>query len=106
MEDMVPWFFSMALERNRLDQVVSAVIARNETTKQTIFAEIGWMASRNLSSGAHSRDPVARNDGKTGKRETSARPRHLTTLCREAREISRRWPWAIPRRSFRRPAVE
>jgi hypothetical protein len=30
-----------------------------------IVAPVGfWIASRSLSSGAHSRDPVARNDGK------------------------------------------
>ncbi|HVQ68754.1 MAG TPA: hypothetical protein VMT08_14780, partial [Bradyrhizobium sp.] len=39
------------------------VIARSEATKQSIYprTEI-WIASRSLSSGAHSRDPVARND--------------------------------------------
>jgi hypothetical protein len=35
----------------------SIVIARSEATKQSI-----WIASRSLSSGARSRDPLARND--------------------------------------------
>jgi len=36
----------------------------NSATKQSSFplAEL-WIASRSLSSGAHSRDPLARNDG-------------------------------------------
>ena len=41
----------------------SLVIARGEATKQSrTFAPHGWIASRSLSSGAHSRDPLARND--------------------------------------------
>src|SRR5712692_4462899 len=42
------------------------VIARSEATKQSIlsFAAL-WIASRSLSSGVHSRDPLARNDGST-----------------------------------------
>jgi hypothetical protein len=32
-------------------------------TKQSIFVVRQWIASRSLSSGAHSRDPLARNDG-------------------------------------------
>ena len=40
------------------------VIARSVATKQSILSgEARWIASRSLSSGAHSRDPVARNDG-------------------------------------------
>jgi len=31
-------------------------------TKQSIFPGLAWIASRSLSSGAHSRDPLARND--------------------------------------------
>jgi len=32
-------------------------------TKQSIYPRVGaWIASRSLSSGAHSRDPLARND--------------------------------------------
>jgi hypothetical protein len=34
-----------------------------QATKQSSFAA-RWIASRSLSSGAHSRDPLARNDGK------------------------------------------
>jgi hypothetical protein len=50
-----------------------AVIARSEATKQSILSFCGKtdcflfaarrIASRSLSSGAHSRDPLARNDG-------------------------------------------
>jgi hypothetical protein len=41
------------------------VIARSEATKQSIVAVLWlWIASRSLSSGAHSRDPLARNDDK------------------------------------------
>jgi hypothetical protein len=32
-------------------------------TKQSTFLVTFWIASRSLSSGAHSRDPLARNDG-------------------------------------------
>ena len=33
-------------------------------TKQSSFPHVAlWIASRSLSSGAHSRDPLARNDG-------------------------------------------
>src|SRR6267143_3907756 len=39
------------------------VIARSEATKQSILCAARWIASRSLSSGAHSRDPLARNDG-------------------------------------------
>src|SRR3984885_12512182 len=42
------------------------VIARSKATKQSISRRRGsvlWIASRSLSSGAHSRDPLARNDG-------------------------------------------
>jgi hypothetical protein len=41
------------------------VIARSEATKQSNFffsPRQSWIASRSLSSGAHSRDPLARND--------------------------------------------
>jgi hypothetical protein len=41
MEDMVPLFFSMALQRNRSGQVASTVIARSEAAKQTIFPDFG-----------------------------------------------------------------
>jgi hypothetical protein len=36
----------------------------SEATKQSILPRaVKWIASRSLSSGAHSRDPLARNDG-------------------------------------------
>jgi hypothetical protein len=37
----------------------------SNATKQSILSLLArlWMASRSLSSGAHSRDPLARNDG-------------------------------------------
>jgi hypothetical protein len=34
----------------------------SEATKQSILSRHPWIASRSLSSGAHSRDPLARND--------------------------------------------
>jgi hypothetical protein len=38
--------------------------AKADATKQSSFcAAVIWIASRSLSSGAHSRDPLARNDG-------------------------------------------
>jgi hypothetical protein len=44
--------------------LIHFVIARSEATKQSrTFAFKPWIASRSLSSGAHSRDPLARNDG-------------------------------------------
>ena len=43
---------------------VYSVIARSKATKQSILSFVArWIASRSLSSGAHSRDPLARNDG-------------------------------------------
>src|SRR6266481_1377262 len=57
-----------ALERQRTCEMAymgilqTTVIARSEATKQSIFAA-PWIASWSLSSGAHSRDPLARNDG-------------------------------------------
>jgi hypothetical protein len=38
------------------------VIARSEATKHFTLARLEWIALRSLSSGAHSRDPLARND--------------------------------------------
>src|SRR6266704_1020800 len=46
----------------RSDLSAVAQRAKAEATKQSIFAA-PWIASRSLSSGAHSRDPLARNDG-------------------------------------------
>jgi hypothetical protein len=45
--------------------VPTAVIARSVATKQSILSAELWIASRSLSSGAHSRDPLARNDGES-----------------------------------------
>jgi hypothetical protein len=42
------------------DSIFEAVIA--SAAKQSIAAQKEWIASRSLSSGAHSRDPLARND--------------------------------------------
>src|SRR5260221_2433571 len=40
-----------------------AFVQGSEATKQSIFLYVAeWIASRSLSSGAHSRDPAARND--------------------------------------------
>ena len=53
------------------------VIARSEATKQSIYPRVErWIASRNLSSGAHSRDPLARNDGKNRAEDEPAGPNH------------------------------
>jgi hypothetical protein len=46
------------------DSFEEAVIARSEATKQSTLPFLPWIASRSLSSGALSRDPLARNDGK------------------------------------------
>jgi hypothetical protein len=41
----------------------NTVIARSKATKQSSFVLVElWIASLSLSSGAHSRDPLARND--------------------------------------------
>src|SRR5439155_9834535 len=45
------------------DELPNPVIARSEATKQSRLFSRLWIASRSLSSGAHSRDPLARNDG-------------------------------------------
>src|ERR1700679_3352366 len=45
------------------DSSVVVVIARSNATKQSSVSRAEpWIASRSLSSGAHSRDPLARND--------------------------------------------
>jgi len=36
---------------------------RKRRSNPESFLQDGWIASRSLSSGAHSRDPLARNDG-------------------------------------------
>jgi hypothetical protein len=51
----------MARER---EPIKIKAIARSKATKQSMFPLAApWIASRSLSSGAHSRDPLARNDG-------------------------------------------
>jgi hypothetical protein len=55
-----------ALERDdlKLIHTASSVIARSSCDEAIQFFFFGsWIASRSLSSGAHSRDPLARNDG-------------------------------------------
>src|ERR1700687_798685 len=48
----------------RSDLSAVAQRAKAEATKQSrTVASMQWIASRSLSSGAHSRDPLARNDG-------------------------------------------
>jgi hypothetical protein len=50
----------------RSDLSAVARRAKAKATKQSSFlvaAKESWIASRSLSSGAHSRDPLARNDG-------------------------------------------
>src|SRR5258707_12209310 len=44
------------------------VIARSEATKQSILLPSHWIASRSLSSGAHSRDSLARNEDPISRR--------------------------------------
>jgi hypothetical protein len=39
------------------------VIARSASDEAIQTAQLFWIALRGLSSGAHSRDPLARNDG-------------------------------------------
>jgi hypothetical protein len=58
-------------ERERMS---FTVIARSEATKQSTYPLAAlWIASRSLSSGARSRDPLARNDGDRLFRAASAR---------------------------------
>jgi hypothetical protein len=52
---------SGALRRGNAD-VCLDVIARSKATKQSTLFAAQWIASRSLSSGAHSPDPLARND--------------------------------------------
>src|ERR1700731_3100448 len=65
----------------RRDDDVFLVIARSEATKQStlrlLHSRHQWIALRSLSSGAHSRDPLARDD---------ARKAHL---CGPESEMSR-----------------
>jgi hypothetical protein len=46
----------------KIADLIMFVIARSEATKQSSLSLRPWIASLSLSSGAHSRDPVARKD--------------------------------------------
>jgi hypothetical protein len=61
-------------------------IARSKATKQCILSHgvlALWIASQSLSSGAHSRDPLARNDAEGSSRGY----RYTTTLSRFAARV-------------------
>jgi hypothetical protein len=53
----------MANTLSRADQPGFFLSVSSQNCRQSGSAEGFWIASRNLSSGAHSRDPLARNDG-------------------------------------------
>jgi hypothetical protein len=82
---------------------VSPVIARSEATKQSISPLAApWIASRSLSSGAHSRDPLARNDEK----QNPEVPMTITVFIRYQldpfkrpmfEEYAKRWLAVIPK---------
>src|SRR5438270_1926846 len=57
-------------------------------TKQSILAA-RWIASRSLSSGAHSRDPLARNDGGEGATRLSFVERHALWSAEQKEAASR-----------------
>ena len=62
------------------------ITARSEATKQSILSHgvlALWIASQSLSSGAHSRDPLARNDAEGSSRGL----RYTTTLSRFAARV-------------------
>src|SRR6266700_4165233 len=71
------------------------VIARSEATKQihSAFARREWIASRSLSSGAHSRDPLARNDV-----DTVAYDCVLAARCARVVEVAlaQKRAWGMP----------
>jgi hypothetical protein len=74
------------------DDDLKTVIARSEATKQSISPrkEGSWIASRSLSSGAHSRDPLARNDVERASSHTFAfSPRHAPEVCSELSALSK-----------------
>src|SRR5438046_1262593 len=81
-------------------ETVSAVIARSACDEaiHTYFAA-RWIASRSLSSGAHSRDPLARNDGvrsalgkllQSSRRSPGRRETGLTIAALASRESAAR----------------
>jgi hypothetical protein len=52
-----------ASDASRREKAVLFLIVIASEAKQSILSSAAWIASRRLSSGAHSRDPLARNDG-------------------------------------------
>ena len=67
------------------------VIARSVSDEAIhSFFVAGWIASRSLSSGAHSRDPLARNDGGKYRRSTLSPTRHRLALAGPARACGMR----------------
>jgi len=59
---------------------VAAEIAPSGATKQSTFRSVArWIASRSLSSGAHSRDPLVRNDGKNRDLQSVTRMSNATS---------------------------
>ena len=77
------------------------VIARSESDEAIHFVT-PWIASRSLSSGAHSRDPLARNDGEHGRGANGKKHRkrlELPTgqcLCGKVGfeiDVPARWAW-------------
>ena len=54
--------YTLVLIVNRIDRSLPSLRGAL-ATKQSMLPAAKWIASRSLSSGAHSRDPLARNDG-------------------------------------------
>src|SRR5213593_4295861 len=51
------------LSQDYLQRLLDLCGERNDESIQLLASRREWIASRSLSSGAHSRDPLARNDG-------------------------------------------
>ena len=63
-ENEKTWMAGTSPAMTKNGSLVPPVIARSTATKQSSLSAARWIASRSLSSGAHSRDPLApRNDG-------------------------------------------
>jgi len=60
----VRWFGCYVIACDKHEAFAQEALA----TKQSSLSASPWIASRSLPSGAHSRDPVARNDGVDGPR--------------------------------------
>jgi hypothetical protein len=71
-----------------------SVITRSEATKQSIFPAAKWIASRSLASGAHSRDPLARNDDKGSAATPHVSDHQAVVVIHVGRRISAR---SLPR---------